>query len=334
MRLEPYPWQTAVWSDLAAAVKSNILPHALLFSGVRGLGKRDFARAFAAFLLCANPGAIACGKCAACRQCAVDSNPNILYLQPKKDKKIIDVAAVREAQLWLAQTAHAQDYKVLLLDAADQLNVSSFNALLKTLEEPPGKTCLLLLNHQSQALPATIISRVQAYNMTLTDPSAALAWLSEQLPEVDYDISMALALRDYAPLRLLQEDIVEQLALRQRLLKTLLSLSAAEIDIVALSERMLKLDLLLIINFWQSLLCDCLCIKMHATTQLLHIDLQEQLLLLVQDLPLDFLRDFMRSLQQAYVALNSAAHPNKALLLQDLLIQWSERCANAAFLTA
>ncbi|GAI78476.1 unnamed protein product, partial [marine sediment metagenome] len=87
MRLEPYPWQTAAWSDLTAAVQSNILPHALLFSGVRGLGKRDFARAFAAYLLCANPAAVACGQCAACHQSAADCNPNILYLQPKKIKE-------------------------------------------------------------------------------------------------------------------------------------------------------------------------------------------------------------------------------------------------------
>lgn len=326
MRLEPYPWQTRLWSSLVHATRSKQLAHAWLFSGVRGLGKRDCAEAFAAYLVCTQPSDKACGRCSACIQSQEAVHPNVYRLEPDEGKTSIAVASVREATAWLAQTGHAQSHKVVIVDGADQLNAAAANALLKSLEEPPGLSCWLLLDHQSRPLLPTVLSRVQSCPMALEDPAPALTWLKTRLGSVDYDVTVALDAMGRAPLRLLREDVTAFFQLRDRLLQSLLQLAFASVDAVALSERMLKHDLMPIIVCWQALLRDVLCQKMGAVHCIQHKDARASFERLAAYAPCAFFRDFDCLLKDAYAALSGTSHPNKALLLNDLLLQW-QRCS-------
>lgn len=178
------PWQSPLWRRLQAALRQGRLPHALLISGRRGLGKRRLAEGFARSLLCAAPGpdGVACGDCRACQLCAAGTHPDLSLLVPDPEAKSEDIKvdAVRAMIEAGALTAHAGGYRVLIIDPAEQMNLSAANSLLKTLEEPAAGNLLILVTAQPQRLPATIRSRCQQLLLPPPTESAGVAWLERQ----------------------------------------------------------------------------------------------------------------------------------------------------------
>jgi DNA polymerase-3 subunit delta' len=172
------------------------LPHALLLSGPRGLGKRQVARDFAAALLCEAPGADghACGNCLACRWFAQDSHPDFRRLQPeahaapaesraadesktKRGGQQITIDQVRALDDFLAVGTHRQGLRIVLIQPAENLNRSAANALLKMLEEPPPDTLFLLVSDEPARLLPTVLSRCQSLPFGVPPRDAALAFL-------------------------------------------------------------------------------------------------------------------------------------------------------------
>jgi DNA polymerase-3 subunit delta' len=221
----PLPWQQALWLDTSALVLQGRLPHALLLAGPAGVGKRQFARALAAFVLCETRSGYACGQCRSCAQLAAGNHPNALllsseglhglattdsgrneqgmahWLPPEKSaKRDIAIAAGRRMIEMITLSSHYQGAKLVLIDPADALNESSVNALLKTIEEPPPATHLLLISERPQALKPTLRSRCQKLRFAMPPRAAALAWLQEQQPPVDASL---LDAAQGAPLRAL-----------------------------------------------------------------------------------------------------------------------------------
>lgn len=197
--MTPFPWQqqnAALWQR-----QQGRYGHAYLLTGVDGLGLTEFARAMAQGLLCENSTESACGQCAACIQFGQDSHPDFVQLEVLEGKKEIGVDQVRQLSQRLMQTSHQGGYKVALLQQVESFNSSAFNALLKTLEEPPEQTILILTTYQLNRLPATIVSRCQ--QLTFTPPSMedSQAWLQQQLPHLDATLlKRALRLNWGAPL--------------------------------------------------------------------------------------------------------------------------------------
>lgn len=180
MIARPLPWQTDIWRQLQRARGDGRLPHALLLHGRTGLGKRALASAFAQWLLCDDPGNMACGECKPCRQFAAGSSPDFSVLAPPEDKKIINVEQVRDLIDALSLTSHAGGSRVALIEPAEAMNVSAANSLLKTLEEPPGDTVLLLVSARPARLPATVRSRCQHIRFAPPPETVARSWLEEQ----------------------------------------------------------------------------------------------------------------------------------------------------------
>jgi DNA polymerase-3 subunit delta' len=168
------------------------LPHALLFSGSRGLGKVELAQAFAAGLLCETrkPDGAACGECLACRWFEQGNHPDFRVLLPKalrppeeddhddSDKtnrsgQEITVDQVRELDDFFAVGTHRQGLRVILVHPAENMNRNAANALLKILEEPPASTLFLLVSNASMSLLPTLRSRCQSVVVPL--PSLALS---------------------------------------------------------------------------------------------------------------------------------------------------------------
>jgi len=182
------PWQREAAS--AALSGKQRWPHALLIRGRRGIGKRALALHFAQALLCETPLADGgpCGRCPSCGYVFAGAHPDLRLVEPlERDEEgnetVLDailVDPVRELIDFTRLSTHRQRAKVAVVAPAELMNPAAANALLKTLEEPPPATYLMLVSHQPGRLPPTIVSRCRT--LTAPEPSAAVAteWLAQQ----------------------------------------------------------------------------------------------------------------------------------------------------------
>ncbi len=166
--------------QLLAAERRGRLPHAFLFVGPRGIGKQTFATEFAKALLCEKPPAIltACDACPACTQVTADSHPDLFRAMKEEDKVDLSIKVVREFCESLGLKPTRGFRKVGIVEDADEFNDASANCFLKTLEEPPPGSVLILLATSSALQLPTILSRCQVIRfqpLKLDDLKAVLA---------------------------------------------------------------------------------------------------------------------------------------------------------------
>ena len=142
----PLPWQADSWSRLGDALERDSFPHALLLAGSPGIGKTRLALALARRLLCHRPSAgINCGACQACELTRSGAHGDFRWLQPDADSRVIKIDQVRALVDFGHSTAGFGPRKVMVIAPADVMNTHAANALLKSLEEPPANTHLLLV---------------------------------------------------------------------------------------------------------------------------------------------------------------------------------------------
>jgi DNA polymerase-3 subunit delta' len=175
----PLPWHTAVVRQVESAVARDHLPHALLLHGPAGLGKLRLAEWIAQGLLCTETrGHLeACGRCAGCRLVTAGSHPDLSITTPEEGKQQLSVDQVRAVSDWLAMTSHQQGWKIAIIDPAQLMTIAAANSLLKTLEEPPARSLLILVASTLQGMPATLRSRCQRLGVPRPATAVALEWL-------------------------------------------------------------------------------------------------------------------------------------------------------------
>jgi len=166
---------------LRGAVTAGRLPHALLFAGPDGVGKRSVALALAAWAQCEVGGDDACGNCAACRQVAAGTHPDVHVVGVPQGKKEIGVERARDVKRFVQLKPLRDRFKLAVIDDAHMLTVAAQNALLKTLEEPPDRSCLLLVANNPDALLPTVRSRCQRVPFAPLSRAAVVAVLTERL---------------------------------------------------------------------------------------------------------------------------------------------------------
>ena len=187
------PWLQADWLNLHARHSRRQMPHALLITGMAGMGKRLFAHFLAESLLCRRitEQQGACGECESCRQLMADSHPDYRQLDPEGASAMVKVDAVRELVDWLQLTARQDSYRVSLIDRAERMNHQAANCLLKTLEEPADAAIQILVADRPGLLPATVRSRCQTITLRPGNTPAALDWLTGQVPEPEVSLQRA-----------------------------------------------------------------------------------------------------------------------------------------------
>jgi DNA polymerase-3 subunit gamma/tau len=166
-RTRPVHWDEVVGQEhvkdvLRPALERGRIGHAYLFSGPRGVGKTTTARLIAMTVNCDdNTGAVKpCGKCESCKMVMAGRHPDVLEIDAASNNSVDDVRDLREK---VALQPMRGDKKVYILDEAHMMSKSAFNALLKTLEEPPAHAVFILATTEPERLPPTILSRCQHY---------------------------------------------------------------------------------------------------------------------------------------------------------------------------
>ena len=154
--------QEPITLTLKRQIETGRVAHAYLFSGSRGTGKTTTAKVFARSINCASPvDGNPCGECAACRALSHENNMDIIEIDAASNNGVDEIRDLREK---VKYPPSAGKYKVYIIDEVHMLSSGAFNALLKTLEEPPHHAVFILATTEPQKLPATILSRCQRFD--------------------------------------------------------------------------------------------------------------------------------------------------------------------------
>lgn len=186
-RFEDLVGQSTVSQTLSLALDSNRLSHAYLFSGLRGSGKTSTARIMAKALLCSQgPTSKPCEVCDNCKSANSSRHLDIIEMDAASNRGIDDIKDLIEHTKYKPSSAR---FKVFIIDEVHMLTTQAFNALLKTLEEPPGFVKFILATTDPLKLPATILSRTQHFRFNKISNSDVIHHLSHILNEegIDYE---------------------------------------------------------------------------------------------------------------------------------------------------
>ena len=167
-RFEDVVGQRAIVTALKNQITANRVGHAYLFTGVRGMGKTTCAKIFAKAVNCLHPvNGDPCGECEICKGIDNGSILDVVEMDAASNNGVDDIRDLRDET---AYTPSACKYKVYIIDEVHMLSTAAFNALLKTLEEPPAHVIFILATTEIQKVPATILSRCQRYDFTRIGP--------------------------------------------------------------------------------------------------------------------------------------------------------------------
>ncbi len=323
------PWQNTIWLRLQQMRDSGRLPHALLFSGPQGVGKELFAQLFAKSLLCQEPDSsgLPCGHCQPCHLLVSGVHPDFTNIAPDAESKSgeILVDTIRGLAFSTTLTSTAGSHRIVLLRPAERMSNSAANAFLKTLEEPPLGTLMILISDRPSRLLPTIRSRCQLIGFATPPAEQALPWLEAQVNHGDP--AMLLALAGGAPLRALELDDSVLLEQRDSLLTAFIALAEGRTDPVKVAADWAKQDLNMLFEWWSGWLIDLLQLQaVEQPVTLFNKDRRETFKQLAERLDSG---ELQRNLQRLYRARQDVeANLNSQLLLESLTIDWTGRAAN------
>jgi DNA polymerase-3 subunit delta' len=222
-------------------VTDSRVPTAFLFLGPEGVGKRALADAFAARLLCETPADDdACTVCAQCTRVAAGSHPDVRLIVRDEGRRDIRIEQVRELCRWLTLQPLMAARKLAVVDGAHELNEHGQNALLRTLEEPPGRSVIVLLATSAALLLPTVRSRCQVVRLDPLVPAEVAAVLLARglAPE---RAALLAGLAEGSPGRALALDADDVAKVRARVLTALPTLpTASAADLSALAQELAR----------------------------------------------------------------------------------------------
>lgn len=328
MELAPYPWHRQQWRRLIQQQRGDRIAHAYLLTGERGLGKRHFAFSAAALLLCTSPtDNQACGSCRSCQLLASGSNPDLLQVGPE-DSKVIKIDQVRQLADFSSKTSHSNCRKVVILRQTEVLNINAANALLKTLEEPPASTVLLLVSDNPGRLLPTIRSRCQRILFAVPNQQTALDWLEANAPG-ETGLAELLLLAGNRPVQALELLHSDEQQDRDSVLKGLAAMLVGKIDPVEFSATGKTIGAEKIMDWlWQTTSLTVKQLLLHEPPQAAGQALSVIYQTLTgsarsEDEILARLLGINRAAEEARQQLAGASNPNPQLVLEGILWRWA-----------
>ncbi|HEY3644635.1 MAG TPA: DNA polymerase III subunit delta' [Gammaproteobacteria bacterium] len=325
----PLPWQQDAWDTLTARMMSAQLAHGLLISGQAGTGKGLFASALARLALCRQPrDGRACGTCSGCAQFNAASHPDFQRVTFEERegkageegalKQNISVEQIRDLIAGLQLHSHQGGRKVAVVEPAEGMSIAASNSLLKTLEEPPAETLILLVSSAAGRLPATIRSRCQLVAMPTPKTTQALSWL--QARETRDDWAVLLALAGGAPLAAMELAASDLGSRRKAFFEGLLRLRAGQANPVMLATQPKERYPELLQLLW-SFTSDLILVRNGGGARVMNRDQLPLLQKAAEGIHLRSLYAFLDRIQSALQALDTSA--NRELTFAVLLSDWA-----------
>ncbi len=311
--------------QLKRAIQGDKIAHSYLFLGNEGIGRKWVALQFAKALNCVAPdGEDACDRCPSCKKIDHGLHPDVLLIEPigqgiKKEQII-------EMQRQLMYRPYEGKRRICVLTAADRMAYDIPNTLLKTLEEPPLHTVIVLLATHSRFILPTILSRCQTIRFNPLPISMVTKWLIEQKGLKEEEACLLAALSEGSLGKALQ--IREEIGHvpREELLQNLLgvkTLSMEAVDVWSNALPAQREDLLLILEVAKTLLRDLVLVKaVKGERKFIHSDLSEKIEETATNWSVTSLLKRMDVLHRATVAIR--AHANTKLALEAMMLGWAE----------
>jgi DNA polymerase-3 subunit delta' len=312
---------------LQRAIRNEKVVNSYLFLGNEGIGKKTVALQFAKTLNCLEEEmerGDACDHCASCKKIDSGLHPDVLVIEP--EGQTIKVDQVRQMQKQLAYKPYEGKRRVCIFTAADRMAHDIPNTLLKTLEEPPLHTVIILLANNSKFLLPTILSRCQLIRFNPLPISLVSKWLMEDkgLPEAEAHLLASLSDGSFGKALEIQGEI-RQIP-REELLKDWVGLKSLSFEkmgswVDALPPQ--RENLLLILEVTKTLLRDLILLKtLKNGKKLIHSDLREVMESMATNWSLSSLSKRMEVLHQTTLAIR--ANANTGLALEAMMLSWAE----------
>lgn len=178
--------QDAIVRTLKNQINADRIGHAYLFCGTRGTGKTTVAKIFAKAVNCEHPvDGSPCGECAMCKSIAAGTSMNVIEIDAASNNGVDNIREIREEVTYRPTEGK---YKVYIIDEVHMLSIGAFNALLKTLEEPPEYVIFILATTEAHKIPITILSRCQRYDFKRISIDTIAARLRELIDKEGWDV--------------------------------------------------------------------------------------------------------------------------------------------------
>lgn len=312
---------------LSRSLENDRLAHAYVFSGPDGVGKALTAFVLAEALLCSDgPGDHraanrACGVCPACRKVAARSHPDLIILEVLPDKKEISIDQVRDAQSAVSLRAYEGRKKVLIVNAADRLNSSAANAFLKTLEEPPEDTIIILVTSQPHLLIPTIRSRCQEVRFRPLSDETIARFLVERKGHDRAQAAMLAAVSGGSLGKALAGEPGEAASRRDSAIDVLMRVAAEPMEErTTLAEGLAKGEgeAEALIEWADLVVRDLLMASIGRTDRLVNVDRAEDLGRIAETIPASALFGLAEEIGRARTALRARGNPR---LVMDVFLQ-------------
>jgi len=325
--LEIYPWQTKQMQTLLLMHQQNRMPHALLLSGPDGIGLKHFALVFVMRMLCLSNKQLdtACGDCKSCELFNGKSHPDLYFIEPEEKGKTIKIEQIRKLIEYASNKSFSADTKIVVIKSADTMNRFAAPALLKTLEEPPEQTKIILLSHNPSRLPITIRSRCQRIDFKPIYDGKAVNWLNENLePSEIAPATSLLHLSGGAPLKALELAADEQLlACRDKLIQNLDLLDKKNGDPVKIAEYWYEIGPDNTVFWLLRLISDLIRLKLSPKkADITNIDLREDLQGLSNRLELLKLVRGYEFISLKYKELGGPMNYSPRSILEEIALFW------------
>lgn len=267
--------------SLINTVREGTCSHAYIFEGAKGLGILTAARLFAAALTCKNTEIAPCTSCPSCIEAKADTNPDIVYVRPDKDKKSIGTDNMRNVEEDAAIKPFAAARKVYIIEDGALLTEPAQNVFLKTLEEPPEYAAFIIVIENAEVLLQTIRSRAVIVHFPNVSDDTVRTYIAGKYPEVQERIDFLV--KYCAGVPLIADSVIEDEefeTLRNAALDKLPALlSDKEIRAFELQKftEDNKDSFVKIADFWLSFLRDVLLLQTGARDNIINVDKQDKL---------------------------------------------------------